>query len=86
MKFVISRIDDDRKTFEIIQEVGVLKTIFWIIAFYALQVVDKVIRFSHQIDNEEVRESIVNVIESLQDLQISRRRQTKITTFVTKKQ
>ena len=30
MKFVISRIDDDRKTFEIIQEVGVLKTIFWI--------------------------------------------------------
>ena len=30
MKFVISRIDDNRKSFEIIQEVGALKTISWI--------------------------------------------------------
>ena len=39
----------------------------------ALQVMDKVIRF----DNEELCESIVKVIESLQDLQILRRRQRK---------
>ena len=38
----------------------------------ALQVMDKVIRFSHQFDNEELCESIVKVIESLQDLQILR--------------
>ena len=50
----------------------------------ALQVMDKVIRFSHQFDNEELRESIVKVIESLQDLQISRRHQRKITAFFTK--
>ena len=43
----------------------------------ALQVMDKVIRFSHQFDNEELCESIVKVIESLQDLQILRRRQRK---------
>ena len=43
----------------------------------ALQVIDKVMRFSHQFDNEELCESIVKVIESLQDLQISRRRQRK---------
>ena len=30
MKFVISRIDDNRKAFEIIQEVHVLKAISWI--------------------------------------------------------
>ena len=42
----------------------------------ALQMMDKVIRFSHQLDNEELRESIVKVIESLQDLQIMRRHQT----------
>ena len=48
----------------------------------ALQVMDKVIRFSHQFDNEELRELIVKVIKGLQ---ISRRRQTKITTFFTKK-
>ena len=48
----------------------------------ALQVMDKVIRFSHQFDNEELRELIVKVIGGLQ---ISRRRQTKITTFFTKK-
>ena len=52
--------------------------------FDALQVMDKVIQFSHQFDSEELRESIVKVIEGLQDLQISRRRQTKITTFFTK--
>ena len=50
-----------------------------------LQVMDKVILLSHQFDNEEFRGSIVKVIEILQDLQISRRRQTKITTFFTKK-
>ena len=51
----------------------------------ALQVMDKVIRFSHQFDNEELREPIVKVIEDLQDLQILRRRQTKIPTFFTNK-
>ena len=51
----------------------------------ALQVMDKVIRFSHQFDNEELCEPIVKVIEGLQDLQILRRRQTKITTFFTNK-
>ena len=51
----------------------------------ALQIMDKVIRFSHQSDYEELRESIVKVIEGLQDLQISRRPQTKIRTFFTKK-
>ena len=51
----------------------------------ALQVMDKVIRFSHQFDNEELRKSILKVIEGLQDHQISRRRQTKITTLFTKK-
>ena len=51
----------------------------------ALQVMDKVIRFLIKFDNEELRESILIVIESLQDLQISRRRQTKITTFFPKK-
>ena len=51
----------------------------------ALQMMDKVMGFSHQFDNEELRESVVKVIESLQDLQISRRRQTKITTIFTKK-
>ena len=49
------------------------------------QVMNKVTRFSHQFDNEELRESIVKVIESLQDLQILKRRQTRITTFFTKK-
>ena len=29
---------------------------------------DKVIRFSHQFENEELRESIVKVIEGLQDI------------------
>ena len=53
--------------------------------FDALQVMDKVIQFSHQFDSEELRESIVKIIERLQDLQIWRRRQTKITTFFTKK-
>ena len=51
----------------------------------ALQVIDKVLRFSHQFDNDKLRESVVKVIEGLQDLQISRRRQTKITTSFTKK-
>ena len=51
----------------------------------ALQVMDKVIRLSHQFDNEELRESIVKVIEGLRDLQISRIHQTKITTFFKKK-
>ena len=51
----------------------------------ALQVMDKVLRFSHQFDNDKLRESVVKVIEGLQDLQISRRRQTKITTSFTKK-
>ena len=51
----------------------------------ALQVIDKVIRLSHQFYNEELRESIVKVIEGLRDLQISRIHQTKITTFFTKK-
>ena len=46
---------------------------------------DKVIRFSNQFDNEKLREPIVKVIEGLQDLQISRRRQTKLTTFFTNK-
>ena len=51
----------------------------------ALQVMDKVLRFSHQFNNDKLRESVVKVIEGLQDLQISRRRQTKITTSFTKK-
>ena len=51
----------------------------------ALQVLDKVIRFSHLFDNEELRESIVKVIEGLQDLQLLRRRQTKIATFYANK-
>ena len=51
----------------------------------ALQVMDKVIRFPHQFDNEDLRESIVKIIGSLQDFQISRRCQTKITTFFTNK-
>ena len=51
----------------------------------ALQVMGKVTRFFHQCDNEELRESTVKVIENLQDLQISRRRQRKITAFFTKK-
>ena len=38
--------------------------------FDALQVMDKVIQFSHQFDSEEFRESIVKIIEGLQDLQI----------------
>ena len=46
---------------------------------------DKIIRFSHQFNEEELRESIVKVIEALEDLQILRRRQTKIKTFFTKK-
>ena len=50
-----------------------------------LHVMYRVIQFSHQFDNEELRKSIVKVIKALQDLQISRRRQTKITTFFTKK-
>ena len=53
--------------------------------FDALQVMAKVIQFSHQFDSEELRESIVKIIEGLQDLQIWWRRQTKITTFFTKK-
>ena len=51
----------------------------------AMQVIDKVIRFSHQFDNEELREPIVKVTEDLQDLQILRRRQTKIPKFFTNK-
>ena len=51
----------------------------------ALQVMDKVIQFSHQFDNEELCESIVKVIEGLQDLQILRRCQKKITLFTKKK-
>ena len=51
----------------------------------ALQVLDKVIRFSHLFDNEELRESIVKVIEGLQDLQLLRKRQTKITAFYANK-
>ena len=50
----------------------------------ALQVMDKVIQFSHQFDNEELCESIVKVIEGLQDLQILRRCQKKITLFTKK--
>ena len=52
----------------------------------ALQVMDKVIRFSYQFDNEELRESVVKVTEILHNLEIWRRRQTKITTFFTKKE
>ena len=50
----------------------------------ALQVMDKVILFSHQFDNDELRESIVKVIKSLQDLQTLTRRQTEITTLTKK--
>ena len=48
----------------------------------ALQLMDKAIRFSHEFDNEELR---VKIIESLQELQILRRRQRKMTAFFTKK-
>ena len=51
----------------------------------ALQVMDKVIPFSHQFDNNELCDSVVKVIESLQDNQISRRHQRQITAFFTKK-
>ena len=51
----------------------------------ALQVMDKVVQFSVQFSNENLRDSLVKIIESLEDLQISRRRQTKITTFFAKK-
>ena len=50
----------------------------------ALLVMDKVLRFSHQFDNEELCESIVKVIQSLH-LQILRKCQRKITAFFTKK-
>ena len=50
-----------------------------------IEIVKMCLRFSHEFDNKELRESIVKVIKGLQDLQISRRRQTKITTFFTKK-
>ena len=50
-----------------------------------LPVMDKIIRFFHQFNDEELRESIVKVIEALEDLQILRRRQTKMKTFFTKK-
>ena len=45
----------------------------------ALQVMDKIIRFSNEFNNEELREPVVKVIEGLQDFQILRRRQTEIT-------
>ena len=51
----------------------------------ALQVMDKIIRFSHKFDNDELLELIVKLIEGLQGLKTSRRRQAKITTFFTKK-
>ena len=51
-----------------------------------LQVMDKVILCSYQFNSGELCESILKVIRSLQDLQILRRRQKKITAFVTKKQ
>ena len=50
----------------------------------ALLVMDKVLRFSHQFDNEELCKSIVKVIQSLH-LQILRKCQRKITAFFTKK-
>ena len=50
-----------------------------------IEIVEMCLRVSHEFDNKELRESIVKVIKGLQDLQISRRRQTKITTFFTKK-
>ena len=50
----------------------------------ALQVMDKVIWFFYQFDNKALLESVVKVIKSLQDLQILRRPQTKITTYFTK--
>ena len=50
----------------------------------ALLVMDKVLRFSHQFDNEELCESIVKVIQSLH-LQILRKCQRKIAAFFTKK-
>ena len=46
---------------------------------------DKIIRFSHQFNDEEFRESIVKVIAALEDFQILRRRQRKIKTSFTKK-
>ena len=51
----------------------------------ALQVMDKVVRFSLQLGNENLRDSLMKVVESLEDLKISTRRQTKITTFFNKK-
>ena len=51
----------------------------------ALQVMDKVVRFSLQLGNENLRDSLMKVVESLEDLKISTSRQTKITTFFTKK-
>ena len=47
----------------------------------ALQVMDKVVRFSLQLVNENLRDSLMKVVESLEDLKISTRRQTKITIF-----
>ena len=51
----------------------------------ALQVMDKVVRFSLQLGNENLCDSLMKVVESLEDLKISTSRQTKITTFFTKK-
>ena len=48
-----------------------------------LQVMDKVILCSYQFNSGELCESILKVIRSLQNLQILRRRQKKITAFVT---
>ena len=39
----------------------------------ALQVMDKVVQFSLQFSNENLRDSLVKIIESLEDLQISRK-------------
>lgn len=49
--------------------------------FRALQVMDKIVRFSLQFGNENLYDSLIKVIGNLEDLQIS----TKITTLFTKR-
>ena len=59
----VMNVSSDEDVDEEIEDSGRIKS-----ASDALQVMDKVIRFSHQFDNEELCESIVKVIMGLQGL------------------
>ena len=47
----------------------------------ALQIVDRVMCFSQQRGNEEFYQSLMTVIEKLQDIQINNRREIQITDY-----